>query len=198
MVRLILASASDVRRKLLADAGIAFEVVAAAIDEAPIKHRHKAAGDGVEAAAEALALAKARAVSRENPGALVIGADQILEQDGHWFDKPADRDAARAHLRAFSGRVHRLVTAAAVCENGEPVWRDLAVATLRVRKLSPDFIESYLDAVGDLARQSVGAYQLESRGIQLFEQIDGDFFTILGLPLLPLLTFLRQRGMIEA
>lgn len=198
MTVLLLASASAVRRRLLQGAGLDFAVEAAQVDEAEIKERLRNEGRSVEYTALALARAKARAVSRDRPQMLVIGADQMLEQDGRWFDKPADRAEARRHLEAFSGKSHRLVTATSVQQAGAEAWRRVDIATLHVRELSVTFIDGYLDAVGDAALTSVGAYQLEFVGIQLFERIEGDYFTILGLPLLPLLGFLRQAGHVAA
>lgn len=198
MPRLILASASSVRRKLLTQAGVDFDVVAADLDEDAIKNRFRNNGASVDEAALALAEEKARTIGARHPEALVIGADQVLDLDGKWFDKPQDRAGAADHLHAFSGKSHHLVTAAVVVARGSVAWRRVERARLRVRDLDSAFIESYLDAIGDDALASVGAYQLEGRGAQLFETVEGDFFTILGLPLLPLLAFLRQRGHLDA
>ncbi len=192
--RLILASASTVRGRLLRDAGIAFEAVSADIDEAAIKSQSQLAGRTVKDTALQLAKEKAAVVSAQYPDALVIGADQMLKQDDRWFDKPHNRDEARAHLKVFRGHAHDLVTAAVVLEGGTLVWERLETVTLSVRAMSDGFIETYLDQIGDDAFHSVGAYQLEGRGVQIFDAIEGDFFTILGLPLLPLLGFLRQRA----
>ena len=197
MVRVVLASASSVRGKLLTSAGICFEVRAADIDEGAIKIRCRNEHRSVEDTAFILAQTKAVEISNEIPNALVIGADQILEQEGKWFDKPQDRGEARNHLKSFSDKKHQLITATTVVENGKVVWQRVDSASLQVRLLDDDFIESYLNTIGDDALLSVGAYQLEGRGIQLFHSIDGDFFTILGLPLLPLLAFLRQRSVID-
>jgi septum formation protein len=194
MEQVILASASRVRGKLLANAGIDFQVRAASVDESAIKFRCRNDYRSVEDTALALAQAKAAEISDEMPGALVIGADQILEQDEKWFDKPRDRAEARDHLNKFSGKSHRLITATSIIKNANVLWHRIDSASLQVRLLDDQFIETYLDAIGDDALLSVGAYQLEGRGIQLFDSIDGDFFTILGLPLLPLLAFLRQRS----
>ena len=198
MAGLILASGSQVRRRLLADAGVTFAVEAAEVDETEIKERYRNEGCSVEDTALALARAKARIVAGHNEDAHVIGADQMLEQDGRWFDKPASVADARKHLQAFSGRSHRLITATSVIAADTEVWHSVEVATLHVRPLSDGFIDGYLAAVGDDACASVGAYQLESLGIQLFERIDGDYFTILGLPLVPLLAFLRGRGLMAS
>jgi septum formation protein len=198
MAGLILASGSQVRRRLLADAGVAFAVEAAQVDETEIKERYRNDNRSVEDTALALARAKARAVAMHHKDAHIIGADQMLEQDGRWFDKPADLAEARDHLRAFSGRSHRLITATSIIAADAEVWHSVEIATLHVRRLSDGFVDAYLAAVGAAACASVGAYQLESHGIQLFERIDGDYFTILGLPLVPLLAFLRGRGLMAS
>ena len=156
----------------------------------------RAARFGAGEVAEALAELKAQRVTRRHPGALVIGADQMLECEGTWFDKPADRAAARAQLEALSGRVHRLVTCAVVVLDGERLWHRTESATMTMRRLSPEFLDRYLDTAGNEVLSSVGAYQLEGLGAQLFARVEGDFFTVLGLPLLPLLDFLRVRGVL--
>lgn len=194
---LILASASRIRRTVLEHAGLAFSVEAAAVDEDEIKRAMQAAGASAELTAEALAETKANRVSARHDGALVLGCDQMLDLDGTWFDKPADRAHAFAHLKAFSGRTHRLVCGAVVSRNGSRIWHHVAVARLTVRPLSDAFIDAYLDAVGPAAFASVGAYQLEGLGAQLFTRIDGDYFTVLGLPLLPILGFLRGHGVVR-
>ncbi|MBI3706790.1 MAG: Maf family protein [Proteobacteria bacterium] len=192
----VLASASRTRRLLLENAGITVAVDPGAVDEDEVKRAMKADGATAEAVATALAESKALRVSSRHPNALIIGADQMLDCDGAWFDKPANRDAARAQLRALSGRTHRLISAAVVAQNGARIWHHVAVARLTMRSLSDGFLDSYLDALGDAALGSVGAYQLEGRGAQLFARVDGDYFTVLGLPLLPLLAFLRQHGVV--
>lgn len=194
MSRVVLASASRVRATLLRQAGLDFQVMPADVDESVTK-RDMAGADPMEIA-EALAMIKARAVAC--PGALVVGADQMLVCDGSLFDKPRDRNEARGHLRRLSGRTHHLCTAAAIVLDGEVLWRHTERPELVMRPLGEAFIERYLDAVGGDALLSVGAYQLEGRGAQLFERVSGDFFSILGLPLLPLLAFLRHRNLIEA
>ncbi|MFP6710657.1 MAG: Maf family nucleotide pyrophosphatase [Rhodospirillales bacterium] len=188
---LILASASKVRGQMLSHAGVDFDVEVSNVDEERIKSR---AGDKpVEEIAAALAIAKAQAVSANNPGALVIGADQILECDGALFDKPNGRAGAVTHLQNLSGKLHRLITSACVVQGGEVQWQSTDGVRLTMRELSADFIESYLDAAGDGVLASVGAYRLEDIGAQLFTRVEGDYFTVLGLPLLPLLQFLRDR-----
>ena len=176
---------------MLSHAGVDFDVEVSNVDEERIKSR---AGDKpVEEIAAALAIAKAQAVSANNPGALVIGADQILECDGAFFDKPNGRAGAVTHLQNLSSKQHRLITSACVVQGGEVQWQSTDGVRLTMRELSADFIESYLDAAGDGVLATVGAYRLEDIGAQLFTRVEGDYFTVLGLPLLPLLQFLRDR-----
>ena len=193
-VALVLASASESRRAILAQAGVAFSAEAANVDEAEVKESLKAEGASATQAAETLAELKARHVSRRHPGALVIGADQILECEGAWFDKPVDMAEAAAHLRSLAGKRHVLETAVCVLKDGTRLWHHNARAVLRMRPFGAAFLEAYLAAAGDSVLSSVGAYRLEGPGAQLFQQIEGDYFTILGLPLLPLLGFLRAQG----
>ena len=194
----VLASASRARLELLRRAGIDVRAEPARVDEAEVKAALRAENAEVTAAAETLAELKAQRVSRRAPGALVIGADQILECEGRWFDKPADRAGAAEHLRALSGKTHALVTAACVVRDGVRLWHHREAPRLTMRPLDESFIESYLDAAGPEALQTVGAYQLEGRGAQLFTKVTGDYFTILGLPLLPLLGFLREQGVLPS
>lgn len=193
---LILASASEIRRTVLTNAGVVFAVDPAAVDEDAIKTNLRGQGAPTEMAAIELATAKAKSVSPRHPGTLVLGADQMLEVGTTWLDKPADRGAARQHLETLSGRRHRLVSGVVIIADGQEIWRYADSVALQMRRLSPEFIESYLDRVGPAAFKSVGAYQLEGLGAQLFERIEGDYFTVLGMPLLPLLAFLRSRGII--
>jgi septum formation protein len=196
-VSLVLASASAIRRTLLKNAGVPVVVDPADVDESAIKQRLVAQRVPTQAAAVELASAKAKAVSVRHPGRLVIGADQILEHAGKWFDKPADRAAAALQLATLAGCAHSLVSAAVIVEDGAEIWRTAQSVTLHMRPLSRPYIESYLDRVGNAAQTSVGGYQLEGLGAQLFTRVDGDYFTVLGLPLLPLLAYLRQRGILE-
>ncbi len=194
--RLILASASTARRTVLAAAGLRFDVRPAAIDEAAIKRA--ACSEGLDATAAALRLADAKAadIARQEPRALVIGADQILTCDGAWFDKPADLAAARRLLQALRGRPHELATAV-VCHAGDHVrWQHAALPRLTMRAFSEAFLDAYLIAEGKGVLGSVGAYRLEGPGVQLFERVDGEHTAILGLPLLPLLGFLRDAGLV--
>jgi len=193
-VRLVLASGSAIRRTLLANAGLSLTVDPADIDEGAIKTRMRSQSAPAMTAAIELASTKAQAVSSRHPGALVIGADQLLTLGNEWFDKPADRAAAARHLEQLSGRAHQLVCGVAVVQDGTELWRTAQSVVMHMRPLSRAFIETYLDQAGDTVLASVGAYQLEGRGAQLFTAIEGDYFTVLGLPLLPLLAFLRQRG----
>ncbi|HEY0234948.1 MAG TPA: Maf family protein [Afipia sp.] len=185
----ILASRSKARQTLLRNAQIDFETAPADIDERAIQ-QDSALRDG-GAIAEHLARAKALNVSGLNPGRVVIGADQTLALGGELFNKPADRAAVANQLRALSDRTHYLHSAVVVAKDGNILFSHVAVAGMTMRVLDDDTIAEYLNRVGDAATQSVGGYQLEGLGIRLFERIEGDYFTILGLPLLPLLTFLR-------
>lgn len=192
-MQVILASGSASRRALLAGAGVAAESVKPNVDEDAVKAALRADGLPVRDQAMALAELKAQKVSAGHNG-LVIGGDQMLALEGAAFDKPADLDSARSHLRALSGKTHTLETALVICENGEAVWRHLARPKLTMRPLSEAFIEDYIVKSGDGLLSTVGAYKLEALGAQLFTQIQGDYFSILGLPLLPLLDYLRVRG----
>jgi septum formation protein len=195
---LILASGSATRARLLADAGLPILVDPAAVDEEEIRASFLAEGRDAAACAAALAEAKATRVSARHAGALVIGADQILECGGRWLEKPGDVEAARAQLALLRGKRHALITAAAVVRNGAVIWHTIDRAHLTMRPFSDGFLDDYVTAGADGVLGSVGAYQLEGLGAQLFERVEGDFFTILGLPLLPLLDFLRGHGALEA
>ena len=192
----VLASGSKTRAEMLERAGLRITLAPAAVDEEEIKLAARAEGIGVDEVAETLAELKAQRVTRKHPGALVIGAAQMLECEGRWFDKPAGRDAARQQLKDLRGKTHRLDSCAVVVRDGERLWHQVDRARLAMRPFSDAFLESYLDRAGDGVLHSVGAYQLEGLGAQLFQRVDGDFFTILGLPLLPLLGFLRVHGVI--
>ncbi len=195
---LVLASGSRTRREMLASAGLRFEVVPADIDETAIRDLMTTDNPDVDPAdiAEVLARAKAEAVSRQRPGDIVIGSDQVLASDGVLFEKPCDIDDARRSLLALRGKVHQLHAAVALAENGETTWVHVASAYLRTRAFSMAFLTEYLARTGDRVIDSVGAYQLEGLGVQLFDRIEGDYFTILGMPLLPLLGALRERGLL--
>ncbi len=191
---IILASGSTTRRAMLTGAGVAFAVETAAVDEDAVKRAMAAQVADPGEVAETLAGLKAERVSARHPGALVIGADQMLDCDGAWHDKPADAAAARAQLSALRGRTHRLTSAAVAVRDGTCLWRHRQEARLTMRRFSEAFLDEYLARAGAAVLASVGAYQLEGLGAQLFSAIEGDHFTILGLPLLPLLDFLRENG----
>ena len=194
----VLASASVARATLLRAAGISVVVDAAAIDEAEVKASLQAAQAASATVAEALAELKAQRVSRRHSGSLVIGADQVLECDGVLFDKPGDLAAARKQLLALRGRRHQLVSAAVLVRDGQRVWHHVDRADLTMREFSTSFLDRYLQSADQAALSSVGAYQLESVGAQLFASVAGDYFTILGLPLLPLLDILREQGVLPS
>lgn len=193
---LVLASSSATRIGLLRAAGLAFETASPGVDEAAIKESARA--DGLDAVECALLLAelKARRISERLPAALVIGADQVLVCGERWFDKPEDRAAAREQVRALAGHHHTLVTAVVCLRGGVRVWQHVATPRLAMRALDDAAIEAYLDAAGAAVTRSVGAYQVEALGIRLFSAIEGEHAAILGLPLLPLLGFLRQHGVL--
>jgi len=192
---LILASQSRARGLLLGNAGLVFETIPAHIDERALQRASGLTAPGE--VATLLAREKARAVAASHPGRIVLGADQTLALGTRLFDKPADRAAAHAQLRALAGHTHELHAAFAVVADGEVLTEQVSVARLTMRHLDDEAIGRYLDAAGEAVTGSVGAYQLESLGVHLFSRIDGDHFTILGLPLLPLLAFLRERGLVR-
>ena len=193
-----LASSSKSRAKLLEAAGLAFIVEPPGLDESAMRQA-VAGGEALAPhdVAEVLARAKAEAVSEVAPKAHVIGGDQVLAFGDVIMSKPESMEAARRQLLDLSGKTHTLHTSVAVATNGATIWADTTVAILTIRKLSPEFIGRYLAAAGEEVLSSVGAYQIESIGVQLFEKIDGDYFSILGLPLIPLLDTLRREGVIE-
>lgn len=192
-----LASTSKSRRALLAAAGIDADTAAPNVDEAALRDSMRAEKLPVRDQAMQLAEFKALRISSQRPG-LVIGGDQMLALGEEAFDKPVDLEAARNHLRRLSGKAHTLETAIVICEDGKPVWRHLARPKLTMRPLSEDFIDLYVKRCGDSLLSTVGAYQLEGLGAQLFTRIEGDYFSILGMPLLPLLDYLRIRKVLPA
>jgi septum formation protein len=194
--RLILASASTARAALLRAAGVDFVTEPANIDESAIKAQYRAAGGDALACAAALAEAKARAIAVRHPEGIVIGADQILVLDDEWFNKPADLAEAAAHLRSLRGRTHVLATAVCAVEGEKCLWHAISAPKLTMRRFGDAFLAGYIAAVGDDVLNSVGSYRIEDRGVQLFARIEGDHFAILGLPLLELLEFVRDRSLV--
>ena len=192
---LILASKSRARAQLLSGAGLTFDTIGAGVDEDAVKTRLLAQRATPREVAQALSDIKAVAVSARTPG-LVIGADQTLDLDGELFDKAPGLDAARQRLTLLRGRTHQLHAGVSVARDGAVVWRGLDSATLTMRSFSDGFLNGYLARNADAALSSVGCYQLEGEGLQLFERIGGDYFTILGLPMLALLAFLRAQGIV--
>ncbi len=196
MDALVLASGSRTRARMLESAGVAIEIAVPNIDEPELMASLRAAGDNVERVAEALAEMKAMRVAPRFPGRFVLGCDQMLECDGQWLDKAQNRDEARAQLKMLRGRSHNLVTSAVLVRDDERIWHTTDVAEMRMRDFSDAFLESYIGRAGDEILRSVGAYQLEGIGAQLFEKVEGDFFTILGLPLLAVLAILREHQVV--
>jgi len=192
--KLILASQSPYRAGLLRGAGVTFTAMPAHIDEGAVKRAAILSGQNVAGTAMQLARLKAEKIAGEHPDALVIGGDQILVCGDDWFDKPVDRAEARSHLRRLRNRSHRLVTATICLQGAQILWQHIEEPLLTMRDFSDAFLDSYLDAEGDHATTTVGAYRLEDQGIQLFDRIDGHHSAIVGLPLLPLLGFLRRIG----
>jgi septum formation protein len=189
---IVLASQSASRKAMLAAAGVEFVACPADLDERAIEARLGDAGPA--AAALALAEAKALAVSEDKPAQLVLGSDSLVEVEGKRFDKPASREEAARHLRLFSGRAMRLHSAAALARDGAVLWRCGALASLQAIEMSDSFIDAYLDAEWPAVAGCVGVFRIEGRGAQLFERIEGDHFTVLGMPLLPVLGALRKLG----
>lgn len=192
-MKLVLASGSAARRQMLEAVGLTFEVDPPRVDEEAAKASLRAGGLKPRDQADALAELKALSVSRSRPD-FVIGADQMLALGGEVFDKPRDMNDARQHLLRMRGQTHELITAAVVAREGAIIWRHIDTPKLKMRAFSDAFLDDYLAQAGDNVLRSVGAYQLEGLGAQLFERVEGDFFSVLGLPLLPLLAFLREHG----
>lgn len=199
-MRLILASQSRARRTMLAAAGLDFELVPSGVDESALRGGLDAGGGRTAPieVARHLARAKAEAVSRNFPDAIVVGADQVLALGDEILEKPGDRDAARRSLLRLRGRTHMLHSAVVIAEGGRATWDLADSATLEMRDFTEAFLDDYLASAGEGILGAVGAYELEGRGVQLFERISGDYFTILGMPLVPLLVALRSRRAVAA
>ena len=195
----ILASGSQTRHDMLKGAGLAFTVIPADIDEAVIRDTLTSENEAIDPSdvAEILARAKGESVSQSNPGSVVIAADQILSLNNQIYSKPANLQEARDTLLSLRGQRHTLHTAVAIAEGGEVTWAHVETARLKMRRFSFGYVNEYLVRTGDSVCQSVGAYQIEGLGLQLFEEIDGDYFTILGLPMLPLMAELRRRDVLH-
>lgn len=197
MARLILASGSAARVGMLREAGVDVEIDPADVDEGKIKQALLGDLSQLDSIAAELAKAKAEMVSKRRADEHVIGADQVLIHNGKLFDKPKSMSEARSHLETLCGTQHRLTSSVSVALNGAEIWSATDKADLRMRDFSEAFLTEYLEAFGDTALTSVGAYHLEGLGAQLFDRIEGDYFTVLGLPLLPLLGFLRTQGFLQ-
>jgi septum formation protein len=192
---IILASASQTRQRLLVSAGVQFQVIAPGVDESALKARFLSTGEQcLDKLAALLAAAKAVSVSLSHADSLVVGADQILDFEGRVLDKPASMEEARRQLHELRGKTHRLISAVACARHGQVIWDATGAAELSMRAFSDEFLSQYLSTIGEKALSSVGSYQIEGPGIQLFDGFRGDYFTILGLPLLRLLSFLRSEG----
>lgn len=194
---IVLASGSSVRQRLLREAGLDFAIERPRVDEKSVRTALLAEGAGPRDVADSLAELKARKVSDRLPGALVIGCDQVLDFDGTLLSKPASVEEARAQLSRMRGARHQLLSAVVICEGGRPLWRHVGVVRLQMRRFSDAYLDGYLvrnwPGIGD----AVGCYKLEEEGVRLFARIEGDYFTVLGLPLLELLSYLTVRGVIE-
>ena len=194
---LILASGSEIRQQLLRNAGLTFSVHPARVDETMIRDALVAEAASARDIADALAEMKARKISDKYPDAMVIGCDQVLSLDGVLLSKPATPEDARDQLCRMRGKRHELLSAAVIYEAGKPVWRHVGVVRLTMRRFSDAYLDGYIDRNWQSILHSVGAYKLEEEGVRLFSQIDGDYFTVLGLPFLDLLSYLGLRGVIE-
>ena len=193
-VRIILASNSEIRRTLLQNAGVVFETEAARVDEAAVKASLLSEGAPPRDIADALAGIKARRISERRPDALVIGCDQVLAFEDAILSKPQTQADAVTQLSRMRGRTHRLISVAVVCEGGRPLWRHVGVVQMQMRDVSDTYVNDYVARNWTSIRHAVGAYKLEEEGVRLFERISGDYFHVLGLPLLELLGFLAARG----
>ncbi|MGA1025397.1 MAG: Maf family protein [Lutimaribacter sp.] len=192
--KLVLASGSGIRRQMLENAGVSFEVSLPRVDEDAVRQSLLAEGASARDIADALAELKARKVSTRMPGALVLGCDQVLSFDGQIMAKPTSREQAEQQLRQLRGAGHQLLSAAVICEDGQPIWRFVGTVRLQMRDFSDSYLTTYLDRNWPDISNSVGGYKLESEGVRLFNRVDGDYFTVLGMPLLELLSYLTLRG----
>lgn len=181
---------------MLRDAGVAVAIHPAAVDEDAVKQAFRAEGAPARDLADALAEMKAKRIGAKHPQTLTLGADQVLAFEGRSFDKPKDRDEARAQLQTLRGKSHELISAAVICDGAAPVWRHIGIARLTMRPFTDDFLDRYLVEEGEAVLSTVGGYRIEGRGAQLFSRVSGDYFSILGLPLLEVLGFLRARGIL--
>jgi septum formation protein len=196
--QIILASGSDTRATLLRNAGVDFAVSVPRVDEVMVRDALLSDGCSARDIADALAELKAQKVSAKHPGALVIGCDQVLSFDKALLSKPTTQDDARQQLKRLRGNRHELLSAAVICEGGKPVWRHIGIVRMAMRDFSDDYLDAYLERNWDSIRHSVGGYKLEEEGVRLFTQVQGDYFTVLGLPLLELLNYLTVRGDLPA
>ncbi len=195
--KFVLASGSQIRAALLKNAGIDVAIMPAKLDETSIRASLEQDGSTPREIADALAEAKARKISARHPDALVLGCDQVAEIDGEVLGKPGSKDAAAAQIRRLSGRQHRLLSAAVLYENGKPLWRHVGQVRLQMRTISEAYLADYLNRNWHSIRHSVGGYKLEEEGVRLFSGIDGDYFNVLGLPLIELLSYLTLRGELD-
>lgn len=195
---IILASGSEIRAQLLKNAGVEFDVITAKVDEDMLRRALESEDAPARDIADALAEAKAGKVAMKHPASLVIGCDQVLEFEGRVFSKPRDVDEARSHLKALRGQRHQLLSAIVVFHENQPVWRHVGVVRLQMREFSDAYLEDYLERNWESIRWSVGGYKLEEEGIRLFHRVDGDYFNVLGLPLIELLNYLMVRGDLTA
>ena len=196
-VEIILASKSIARRRILGNAGVTFRWLDANIDESYIKERALNNTQSPELISLELAEAKAKFIADRHPDSIIIGCDQLLCLDGKIYDKPTNLNEAVSHLHAFRSRTHKLIAGVVIIKGGDLIWSHVDEANMEVRDLSDNFIDSYIMSEGENLMSSVGAYRLEGLGAQIFKRIDGDYFTILGLPLLPLLEELRNQGVLD-
>ena len=192
--RLILASGSEIRAQLLRQSAVDFEVCVARVDEDMVRETMLYERAPPRDVADMLAEMKTRKVSEKNAGALVLGCDQVLEHRGAILSKPVSPEDALGQLKALRGDRHTLLSAAVICENGKPIWRNVGVVRLRMHDASDSYLDDYVARNWDSIRHSVGAYKLEEEGVRLFSRVDGDYFTVLGLPLLEVLSYLALRG----